>query len=167
MWKAEEWVSKAHPLNLKIKDTDAFLHGTSSKKYSVIQSTGFLLGTIPVKNFSISQKGICFEKYAEHGNYAGTSSKMLIDMTIKGYCETACRRDQSEEGIVLQIKGKELKKLGCPIYADWNKDIPRIYDDEGMPIDVNYDSPVLSIIVVDCDIPLKYLEVARKVPFKG
>jgi hypothetical protein len=162
----EEEVSRAHPLNSKIDDTDIFLHGTSMKKYLAIQKTGFLLGTIPMKNFSISQKGICFEKYVERGQYAGTDAKLLIDLTIDDYCKTACRGDQSKEGIVLQIKGRELKKLGCPIYADWNKPIPLIHDLEGLPIDVNYNSSVLSIIVVDCDIPLEYLEVARKVPFK-
>ncbi len=50
----EEKFSKEHPL--KIKDTDIFLHGTSSKKYSAIQSKGFMLGGIPERNYPISGK---------------------------------------------------------------------------------------------------------------
>jgi hypothetical protein len=34
----DEDFSKAHPV--KIKDTDVFLHGTSSKKYMAIKSVG-------------------------------------------------------------------------------------------------------------------------------
>jgi hypothetical protein len=159
----EERFSRLHPL--KIKDTDVFLHGTSLKKYLAIQSKGFLLREVPQRNWSISQKGICFEKY-EEGQYCGTNAKDLIDITIEGYCNATCRSDQSKEGVILQIKGRELKRLGCPIYADWNKNFPLIYDAEGIPIDVDSDAPVLSIIVLDCDIPLEYLEVAKKVPYK-
>ena len=39
---SNEEFSKAHPLNDKIKDSDIFLHGTSSKKIEKIQSCGFL-----------------------------------------------------------------------------------------------------------------------------
>jgi hypothetical protein len=158
----EERFSKAHPLNSKIKDTDIFLHATSMKKYLAIQSKGLLLKEVPQRNYSISQVGVYFEKYAQDG----TSAKMLVDLTLQGYCNTICRSDHSKEGVVLQIKGRELKKLGCPIYADWNKPYPIIRDVEWIPMDVDYDAPVLSIIVVDCDIPLEYLELVRKVPFK-
>jgi hypothetical protein len=164
MWEAEEKFSKAHPLNLKIRDADVFLHGTSIKKYSAIQSTGFLLRNAP-KNFSISQAGICFEKY-EHGKFLGTDAKGLVERTLQGYCNTTCRNDQSKEGIILEIKGKELKTLGCRIYADWNKAMPYVYDDEGRPEDIDYDSPVISIIITDCDIPIRFLEVVKKVIFK-
>ena len=120
---------------------------------------------VPQRNWSISQAGICFEKY-EEGQYCGTNAKNLIDLTIEGYCNATCRSDQSKEGVILQIKGKELKKLGCPTYADWNKPYPLVKDAEGVPIDVDSNAHVLSVIVVDCDIPLEYLEVVRRIPFK-
>ena len=158
----EEEFSKNHPV--KIKDTDVFLHGTSLKKYLAIKSTGFLKRKAPATNWSMSRKGICFEKYDEHGTNAGVIA-ILIEMTIRRYCETTCRNDHSSEGVILKIKGVELKKLGCPIYADWNKPYAKIYDSEGTPIDVNSNAPILSIIIVGKDIPLRYLEVVRRIPF--
>ena len=159
-----EEFSKAHPV--KIKDTDVFLHGTSSKKYLAIKSIGFLKAKAPATNWGISKKGICFEKYDVHGTYAGGRAADFTEMTIRSYCETTCRKDHSSEGVILQIKGRELKKLGCPIYADWNKPPPVIKDSEGIPIDVDSDAPVLSIIILDKDIPLEYLEVVRRISFK-
>jgi hypothetical protein len=68
--------------------------------------------------------------------------------------------------VVLLIKGRELKKLACPIYGDWNKNYPLKYNSEGKPIDVDSEAELLSI-VVDHDIPLRYLEVAKRMPFKA
>ena len=157
----QESFSRKNPLNSRIRDTDVFLHGTSLKKYRAMQSKGFLLTRLKNKNFSISQNGICFEKYDEHGKYSD-----MIKNTIRNYCETACRNDQSSEGVILRIKGRELKKLGCPIYADWNKNYIPKYNNEGIPIDVDYNAPFLSIIVVDTDIPLECLEEVRRISFK-
>lgn len=160
----DEKFSRANPV--KIRDADIFLHGTSSKKYLAIQSTGFLKRKAPATNWGVSKKGICFEKYDEHGTYAGIRAADFTEMTVRRYCEVACRRDHSSEGVILQIKGRELRKLGCPIYADWNKNYNRIYDSEGIPIDVDSNAPVLSIIILDKDIPLEYLEVVRRIPLK-
>jgi hypothetical protein len=102
----EERFSKEHPLEAKIKDTDLFLHGTSSKKYSAIQAKRRLLRNVPVRNWGISRIGVCFEKYVKQGQYCG-----VVDLTIKRYCEVACEKDGSSEGVVLLIKGRELKKL--------------------------------------------------------
>jgi hypothetical protein len=156
----EEQFSKRHPL--KIKDTDLFLHGTSSKKYSTIQRTGFLLRKVPDRNWGVSRTGICFEKYVERGQYCAIGAASFVDRTIRQCCEVACENDNSSEGIVLQIRGRELKKLGCPIYADWNKPYAIIVDSEGMPIDVDPDAPVLSIIIIDRDVPLGSLEVVKR-----
>ena len=162
-WK--EHFSKAHPL--RIKENDLFLHGTSSRKYSAIQRSGFLLRKAPNTNWGISQMGVCFEKYVKHAQYCGVSATYLVDRVIKHYCEIACKNDGSLEGVVLQTKGRELKELGCPIYADWNKPYPLIRDVEEIPVNVDSDLPVLSIIVLDCDIPLRYLEAIKRVPFKA
>ena len=59
-----------------------------------------------------------------------------------------------------------LRKLGCPIYVDLDKPYAVIRDSEGIPIDVDSNSPVLSIILLDKDIPIEYLEVVRRIPFK-
>jgi len=158
-----EEFSKAHPV--KIKDTDVFLHGTSSRKYLAIKSTGFLKRKAPA-NWGISEKGICFEKYDEHGTFAKCRAADITNLTVQHYCETTCRRDHSSEGVILQIKGRELRKLECPIYADWNKPYKVIEDSEGIPIDVDSNAPVLSIIILDKDIPVEYLEVVRRIPFK-
>jgi hypothetical protein len=64
------------------------------------------------------------------------------------------------------VKGRELKKLACPIYVDWNKNFPLKRDSEGKPIDVNSNAELLSIIV-DGDIAFRYLEVVKRVSFKG
>ena len=164
MWEHEEKFSKAHPLNSKIRDNDIFLHATSMKKYLAIQSTRCLLKNAPQRNFSISQAGVCFEKY-EDGKHGGACAKRVIDLTMNGYCYDNCRSDQSTEAVVLQIIGKDLKKLGCPVYVDWNKHFPYLFDDEHRPVDVDYDSLLLSI-VVDCDVPLEYLSVAKKITLK-
>jgi len=160
----EEAFSKANPV--KIKDTDVFLHGTSSKKYLAIKSTGFLKRKAPATNWGISKNGICFEKYDEHGTYGGGRAADFTELTIRRYCEATCRNDHSSEGVILRIKGGELRKLGCPIYADWNKPYPKIRNSEGIPIDVDSNAPVLSIIILDKDIPLGYLEVAGRIPFR-
>ena len=55
----EEAFSKANPV--KIKDTDVFLHGTSSKKYLDIKSTGFLKRKASATNWGISKNGICLK----------------------------------------------------------------------------------------------------------
>ena len=164
MWENEEKFSKAHPLNSKIKDTDIFLHATSMKKYLAIQSTGRILKNVPQRNFQISQAGVCFEKY-EDGKFGGADAKGVVDLTLNGYCNDNCRNDHSKEGVILQTTGKDIKKIGCSIYADWNKRIPYLYDDEHRPVDVDYNSHLLSIMV-DGDIPLEYLTVLKKVPFK-
>jgi len=164
VWKEEEKFSKAHPLNSKIKDKDIFLHATSMKRFLAIQQTGFLLKNPPQKNFSISQVGVCFEKY-EDGKYCGADAKGVIDLTMNGYCQTTCRADQSTEGVILQAFGKDLLKIGCAIYADWNKRTPRIRNKEGKAVDVDYSSNVLSI-VVDGDVPVESLTIMKKVPFK-
>ena len=161
----DEWFSREHPL--KIRDSDLFLHGTSSRNYSDIQRTGFLLRKAPNRNWGISERGICFERYVKQGQYCGVSSVSLVDVTIENYCEIACKHDGSSEGVVLQVKGRELKELGCPIYADWNKLYPCKRNTEGIPIDVDSDVSVLSIIVVDCDVPVRYLEVVKRISFKG
>jgi hypothetical protein len=161
LFDEDEQFSKQHPLNSKIKDTDLFVHGTSLKNYSAIQSTGFLLRTIPVRNYSISQADICFEKYYKQGKLF-----YIVDLTIREYCNMACRNDGSSEGVVLGIKGKELKQLGCLIYADWNTGFKRKCNSEGIPIDVDTDG-LLPITILDCDIPISCLEVIKRVPFKG
>ena len=155
-WK--ERFSKKHVLNSKIEDADLFLHGTSSEKYSSIQRTGFLSRIVPTRNWSISRKGVCFEKYVERGN---NLLCRVVDLTIRDYYEATSRNDGSSEGVVLQIKGRELKKLACPIYADWNLNFPLKYNSKGIPIDVDSDAELLSIIV-DGDIPLRYLKLRKK-----
>lgn len=156
----EEGFIKKHPL--KIKNIDLFLHGTSSKNYLNIQRIGFLLRDVPNRNWGVSQRGICFERYPKE---VGISVDDFIDL-MKHYCEVACEHDDSSEGVILQIKGRELKELGCPIKPDLNKPPEFRYDAEGIPIDVDSDASFLSI-VIDCDIPLRYLEVVKRVSFKG
>jgi hypothetical protein len=154
----EEEFSRKHPLNSKIKDTDLFHHCTSLKNYLAIKSSGFLLRNAPVKNYSISlPTGICFEKYIEH---------CVAEFSDEGHWKAACRTGHSKEGVILQITGEKLKKLECPIYADWNDSYPMKYDSEGIPIDVDTEGPFLSIIIVDRDIPFIYLKVSGKVPFR-
>lgn len=159
-----ETFSKAHPLNAKIKDTDVFLHGTSSNKYSAIQSKGFILRDVPERNYPISEKGICFERYVKNN----VDNIYVIIPTVRDYCRTACAHDQSLEGVILQIKGIELKKLGYPIYVDWIKQYTLITDSEGIPVEVDTNTPrkLLSIIIVDRDIPFEYLRVVKRLPFK-
>jgi len=155
-----KWIenfSRNHPLNSKIKDTDIFLHATSLKKYLAIKSTGFLRRSVSERNYSISQNVICFEKYVKNG---------VAEPSIEGYCDAACRNDKSKEAVILQITGEKLKKLGVKIYADWNDNYPLIRDSEGIPIDVDTEAFFLSIIIVDCDIPIEYLKLVRKVAFK-
>lgn len=161
-----ERFSRDHPVNAQIKDTDVFLHGTSSKRYLSIKSEGFLTRKANSKHFGISQKGICFEKYDEYGTYVGGPSADFTESTIRGYCKTACRKDQSSEGVILQIKGKKLRKLDCPIYADWNKLYPRKCV-EGVPVDVDLNASVISIIIVDKDIPFEYLEIWKRIPLNN
>jgi hypothetical protein len=157
----EKQFIQGHPL--KIKDTDLFLHGTSSKNYSAIQHIGFLLRDSVARNWSISQSGICFERYRKE---AGISIDNFIDL-MKHYCEVACKRDGSTEGVVLQLTGRELKEIGCCTEPDLNKPLELKYDSEGIPIDINSDASFLSIVVKDCDIPIKYLRVVRRISFKS
>jgi hypothetical protein len=156
----DEDFSKAHPV--KLNDTDVFLHGTSSKKFLSIKSTGFLKRSTPTTNWDISTYGIYFEKYDVQDTFA----RELIDMTIRKYCEATCQRDQSSEGVILQITGKELKQLGCPIYADWNKPYDVIRDAKRQAIDLDSNASLLSIIIVDKDIPLEYVTVVKTISFK-
>ena len=65
-----------------------------------------------------------------------------------------------------QITGKELKKLGCPIYADWNYNYPCKRTWDYIRIDVDYDAPLLSIIIVDKDVPFEDLKVFKIITFK-
>jgi len=146
-----EGFSRVHPVNAQIKDTDVFIHGTSSTRFSVIKLEG-LKRKVDGKHFGISHNVICFEKLLENKHYR----KAAIDL-VKKYCQIACDKDNSSEGVILQIKGRELKKLGCPIYADWNIGFSR-KTIEGIPFDINLNAPV-SIIIVDRDIPFEYLEV--------
>ena len=155
-----EWsekFSRNHPLNAKIKDTDVFLHITSLKKYWVIDSTGFLLRNVSERTYSTSKNGICFEKYVKNG---------VAELSVEGYCDDTCRSDNSKEAVILQITGEQLKNLGVNIYADWNDPYPLIHDPEWRPIDVDTEASFLSIIIVDCDISLEYLEVVSNVSFK-
>ena len=123
MFQDDEKYSRKFPLNEKIKDTDVFLHGTSSKRYDAIKSTGYLLRDVSVlRNFSISQPRICFEKYVTSGKLANGKT---IDLMEKEYCFKPCKTDGCLEGVILEISGKALKKLDCPILADWSNPIPR------------------------------------------
>ncbi|MCW4040407.1 MAG: hypothetical protein NWE83_06615 [Candidatus Bathyarchaeota archaeon] len=160
MGMGDEDFSKAHPV--KIKDTDVFLHGTSSKKYLAIKTIGFLKRDTTATNWDISSNSIYFEKYDIHDTFA----RELIDMTIQKYCEATCRKDQSSEGVILQITGRDIKHLGCKVYADWNKPYDIIRDANGKAIDVDSNASVLSIIIIDKDIPLDYLTVFRRISFK-
>lgn len=152
-----EKFSRDHPLNGKFKDADVFLHGTSLKKYLEIKSSGFLRKNVSKRNYGISPNGVCFDKYFEkHG---------VAELSVESHWKTACRNDQSTEGVILQIKGSELKKLKCPIYADWNDGYPHVYDPYGIPVEVDTEASFLSIIV-NGDVPFEYLEVVRRLPFK-
>lgn len=151
-WKT---FSLAHPLNDKIKDDDLFLHGTSSKRYSKIKSSGYLLTELPNRVQQISQpKGICFERIPKDG--------YILDV-INKYAKSACEQDGSLTGIILQINGANLKKLGCPIYPDGNKHIVTIRGPTGIPISVDVNSRYLSIIV-DKDVPVEYLTLFKEIP---
>jgi hypothetical protein len=153
-------LSKQYPLNNQIKDSDVFLHGTSLKKYESIKAKAFLLRSVDsTRNFLISNTGIYFEKYTK------ANAKTINELAMPHYCRNPCKKDGSLEGVVLKITGKELKMLGCPIYADWNKSIQRIYDSLHRTIGIKYDCVFVSIIVVDKDIPIEYLSVQRRIPF--
>ena len=166
MFKEDEAFSRKYPLNKKIKDTDVFLHGTSSKRYDSIKSSGYLLRKVGFeRNFSISQPRICFEKYVTSGKRA--NAKIIDDVAMINYCSNSCKKDGSLEGVILQIKGRELKKLDCPIYVDWNKPIARTKNSAGEPNGVKYDALYVSITIVDKDIPIEYLELKRRVQFKA
>mgnify|MGYP005856551401 FL=1 len=84
---------------------------------------------------------------------------------MPNYCRNSCQKDGSSEGVVLEIKGKELKKLECPIYADWNKHIVPTYDSLHRPNGVKYDYLFVSVIAVDKDIPIEYLSDKGRIPF--
>lgn len=86
--------------------------------------------------------------------------------SIRHHYEAACRTDKSSDGVILQITGRELKKLGCSIYADWNYNYPVKRTCDYIRLDVNYDAPVISIIIVDKDIPFEYLRVFKRIPIK-
>ena len=83
------------------------------------------------------------------------------------FCEAACnnKNDRSIEGVILKITGRNLKRLGCPIYADWNYGFSHKRDSQWLPVDVDYSGlGVTSIIITDCDIPIEYLEIAKRIP---
>ena len=142
-----EQYSRANPII--VKDDDLFLHGTSSNNFLNIRQTGFLKQAILIRNWGNSPNGICFEKYVKGEN------DVVLEVVAK-YCRIACEKDNSQEGVILQITGKELKKLGCPILADWNL---------GLIIGIDSDSAILSIIV-ECDVPVEYLKELKSIPFK-
>jgi hypothetical protein len=164
LFEEDKKFSKEHPLNSEIDDIDIFIHGTSSKNFLKIQNTGFLLRSAMSRNFGISEKGVCFEKFYQHGKDLSVVD-LVIDLTMKDYCDNACQGDGSSEGVVLQITGKELKQLGCPIYADWNTVFKRRFSSDWIPIGIETNG-LLSIIIVDRDIPISCLEVMKKIPFK-
>jgi hypothetical protein len=60
------------------------------------------------KRMEQAKRGICFERYPKE---AGIGIDYLIYL-IKHYYEVARRNDGSSEGVVLQIKGRELRELG-------------------------------------------------------
>lgn len=93
------------------------------------------------------------------------NAKTIDDIAMRDHCRNSCEKDGSLEGVVLQIKGRELKKMECPIYVDWNKPIVRTRNSVGIPNGVDYNYIFVSIIIVDKDIPIEYLEVKRRVPF--
>jgi hypothetical protein len=166
MFKDDEEYSRKHPLNDLIKDTDTFLHGTSLKRYELIKSAGFLLRDIPNRNYSLSTKAICFAKYVSSGKL---SNAKTIDKAMKEkYCLNPCIEDACLEGVVLEISGKALKSIDCHIFADWNEHVPRTFNQSsGMPNGVNYNCPILSVIVVDKDIPVRHLVVKRRFPYQS
>ena len=155
---------------VEVKDNDQFLHGTSSKRYLSIKSSGFLLRKNVDKNYPISHPGaIYFEKYDRAGTYAGLNAGEFIEKCISDHCRVSCKRDKSSEAVILQITGKELKKLGCTIYVDRNKNLPLKRSESGeaiRPLIVDSNYPVFSIMIVDKDIPFEYLKIFKKIPFK-
>ncbi len=162
MFKREEQFSKLHPITSQVEDNEIFLHGTSSKRFLSIQSSGFLKRSLSdSENYSVSQAGtICFERYIE-------SCKNIIQQNMMRFCKAACnnKNDRSTEGVILKITGKNLKELGCPIYADWNYGFHYKRDSQWLPVDVDYSGlGVTAIIITDCDIPIDYLEVVKKIP---
>lgn len=147
---------KKYPVT--VKDTDVFLHGTSMKNYQDIQSSGFLKRNVSQRNWQLSNNDvICFEKWVKQND------KAVIE-TVTHYCYSACTQDKSTEGIILRITGKELKKLNCKIYSDPNINSRLIRDNEGIPIGVDSDSPILSIIV-EADIPTTFLKEVKRIPY--
>jgi len=124
--------SLAHPVNDKILDKDIFLHVTSSKNYEAIKTKG-LQRNVLAKNWGISHKTICFNKLPEND----FDREIVLNSMKNCYCKAACQKDNSSEGVVLQIKGRDLKKLGCNIYLDWNYPLVRRNDSEGRNIDSN------------------------------
>ena len=84
---------------------------------------------------------------------------------VRAHCNAACRTDKSREGVILKISGKELKKLGCPICADWNYNFKCIRTWDNIRLDVDYDAEYLSIIVNN-DVAFEYLKIFKKMPFK-
>lgn len=139
-----------------VNDTDVFLHGTSLKKFQDIQSSGFLKKMVSNRNWGISTNGVCFEKWVKENDKA-------VLMVVTRYCVSACKHDNSAEGVILKITGKDLKKLNGKIFSDPNKNSRLLHDSEGIPTGVDSDSPILSI-VVECDIPIEYLVEAKRVP---
>jgi hypothetical protein len=147
---------KKYPVT--VKDSDVFLHGTSSKNYEDIQSSGFLKKMVSSRNWGISTDGVCFEKWVKENDKA-------VLMVVTRYCYSACKHDNSAEGVILKITGKDLKKLNGKIFSDPNKNSRLLHDSEGIPIGVDSDSPILSI-VVECDVPIAYLVEVKRVPSK-
>jgi hypothetical protein len=142
---------------VEVKDEDLFLHGTSSNNFLNIKSSGFLKQAVSKRNWGNSPKGICFEKYVKGKN------DVVLDVVTR-WSRIACKKDKSLEGVILQINGVDLKKLGCPILADWNMGYPIKHDEEWIPIGIDSWSAILSI-VVECDIPVGYLKVIKRFPY--
>ena len=150
--------SKKHPLNVKIKDTDVFLHGTSSKKYSAIQSKGFLKRNVLTKNHQLSAPlAIYFEKYNKYRQPDFTQYSAAN--CSKNACEN--KNDRSLDGVILRITGRRLKRLGCNIYVDCNYPTRFIRDENRKPVAVDR-KQLIYIKITEFDIPSKYLKVVKR-----
>jgi hypothetical protein len=157
---------------VNVKDSDIFLHATSSKNYSDIESAGFLkrMTNTDDKNYPISKNAIYFEKYEKNGIYAGMNAAKYIEKySMPFHCRVACRMDNSPQAVILQITGRNLNRLNCPIYVDPEKDLPFKKDESGeliRPLTIDASAPVFSIMILDKDIPFDYVKIFQRIPFK-
>lgn len=121
-----EFFSKKYPITDQINDGDLFIHGTSSKRFSKIRDSGYLLTKVKDRVQQISQnEGVCIERVPKKGK--------IIDV-VREYAKNACENDGSSDGIILEMTGANLRKLGCEIFADWNKPFSRIVNNFGIPV---------------------------------